>query len=124
MKMRRGWIFDGAQHERRDDGVEGGVGERQALRHRVHDLGRDGGARQPPPQAPPHRRIRLRQHEPADARAVVRQVRAGARAELEHVTLRLRQQRPAVGRQVPPLVGAAEAVVDGREDRVMRCQVP
>ena len=73
----------GAQHEGRDDRVDGSVRERQLLRRCVDQPRPEATARQPPGEAATHRGIRFDQDQLGEVVGVVRQVEAGAGADLD-----------------------------------------
>ena len=74
---------DGAQHEGRDDRVDRSVGERQLLRRRVDQPRPPAAAAQPLREAGAHRGVWFDQDQLVEVIGVVRQVEAGAAADLD-----------------------------------------
>src|SRR5205085_10534894 len=84
---------------RRDDGVERGVPEWKALGRGPYDVSLHGRARELPLESPCHRLLGLDEDDLLDTTVEVGKVRAGAAADLEHSSARLREQLLAVPRQ-------------------------
>ena len=106
---------DRAQHERRDDRIDRSVGERQPLRRRVNQPRPPAAAAQPLLKARAHRRVRLDQDQLIEVIRVVRQVQAGAAADLHRAPARAAEQLLAVSAQPSPLADPQERVIQNRE---------
>ena len=79
---------DGAQQKSRDDSVDRSVSERQPLRRGVDQARSPPAAAQLLFQTGAHRRVRLDEDQLVEVVGVVRQVQAGAAANLQRVPTR------------------------------------
>ena len=86
----------GAQHEGRDDRVDGSIWERQLLRRCVDQPRSKAMARQPVGEAATHRGVWFDQDQSVEVVGVVRQVQAGAGADLDRAAGRSLEQVLAV----------------------------
>ena len=103
---------DGAQHERRHDRVDRSVGERQLLRRRLDESCVPAAPAQTLLEAGMHRGVRFGEDELVEVVGVVRQVEAGAAADLHGASARLAEQLPAERAHAGPLAGPHEGVVE------------
>ena len=116
---------DGAQHEGRDDRVDRSVGERQPLRRRVDQPRPPAAAAQPLARGgSASRRSGSTQDQLVEVVGVVRQVQAGAAADLDGAARALAEQLLAVRAQSGPLAGPQEGVVDEPRRRAPRRAEP
>ena len=109
-------LVDGAEDERRDDGVHGRVGQRQALGRRVDDL---GDARMPlhaTCKSPAHRRFGLGEHELGEPVGIVRDIEPCAGADLDDVADGAVQKRASAAAHAGELTQPEKRVVHERED--------
>ncbi len=102
---------DRAQHEGRDDRVDRSVGEWQPFRRRVHHFRPPAAAVQLPLKAGAHRGVWFRQDQIVKVVGVVRQVQAGAAADLERAPARVAEQSLSVSAQSGPLAHPDEGVI-------------
>jgi len=106
---------DRAQHEGRDDRVDRSAGERQPFRRRVNQPSPPAAAAQPFLKTGAHCGVWFRQDQIVEVVGVVRQVQAGAAADLECETARVAEQSSSVGAQSGPLAHPDEGVIQDRE---------
>ena len=113
----RPWlVVDGAEHERRDRGVEAVVGERQVLGRRAQEARLRRVLGDPRLDALRHRLLGLGDREAGDAGPVVGQVCARPAADLDHVAARLGEERGPVRGKAVALGPRQETVVRRREE--------
>ena len=105
----------GAQHQGRHDRVDGSVWERQLLRRCVDQPRPAATARQPLGEAAAHRGVWFDQDQFVEVVGVVRQVEAGAGADLDRAAGRSLEQLLAVFAQSRLLADPQEGLVHGRE---------